>query len=132
MKPNIDEAVVVFEENGEYRECILADFKDRPVNLVNGSLVKGILKSQADDKYEVDILDRRDIPKGTISLAETSLGIPVTVKSPNAIGETVELVGVTNWNSDFDAEEIEVYTREHGIETVRTSDISPITSWVVP
>ena len=132
MKPSKGGAVAVVEENGGYRECTLADFKDCP-----GKLVKGILKNlkgQADGKYEVDILREGNIfIRESVSLAETFLGIPVTVKFQNAIGKTVELVGVTNWNSDFDAEEIEVYTDDFDKETVHKSAIKKqIESWEVP
>lgn len=130
MKPSINEAVAVAavkEENGKYREYTLVDFKDCPQRLIRGILKSP--KSQADGKYGVEILDKFDIPQVIEYFSETALGIPIEVQNDKLV------VGVINWNSDFDAEEIEVYTNtdtDLDIETVHKSDIKRIKSWVVP
>jgi len=117
--------VAAIEENGEHRGCILADFRGCPEKLFRGTL-----KSRADDnKYGVDILDKHVKIE---YFAETALGIPVEFEFQTQIYKTVR-VGAINWNSDLDAEEIEVYTDDFDKETVHKSAIKKqIESWEVP
>lgn len=119
------EAVVVAVETEEeaFHERTIEDYRDHPWRLV-----MAILRDKTDDKYVVDILANWLGVKGTLSVHESALGIPVEVSFINSIGQKVQAFGAVKWNTDFKTKELDIYT-DLGTKTVVTADIKQIRSW---
>lgn len=121
-----NEAVVVAIEakGNSYNERTLAECANNPL----GRLVMGVLKGKIGDKYIVSLLNNWYQIKGTATLTEAALGIPVKAKIKKGIGKIVTAHGVVPWDTNFEAEKIKAYT-DLGVKKLPKTEITRIKSW---
>ena len=124
VKPNEAVAVAIEAEGNGYRERTFAECANNPL----GRLVMGVLRGKIGGKYIVGLLNNWYQIKGTATLTEAALAIPVETRIKNRIGKIVTIYGAVPWDTNFEAERIKVYT-DFGVKKVPKTGIRRIKSW---